>query len=88
VRIHWELIASRWGPAFSFHLGYTLERFHIYVAHPKRDHERRISGTRGIAPFRSRLGYTLEGLHIYVAHPIVGTVACAGLKLINWSFHP
>src|ERR1035438_2299882 len=34
VRIHWELIASRWGPAFSFHLGYTLERFLIYVAHP------------------------------------------------------
>src|ERR1035438_207651 len=31
--IPWELTASRWGPAFSFHLGYTLERFHIYVAH-------------------------------------------------------
>src|ERR1035438_2682476 len=25
VRIHWELIASRWGPAFSFHLGYPWE---------------------------------------------------------------
>src|ERR1035438_8440694 len=23
VRIHWELIASRWGPAFSFHLGFS-----------------------------------------------------------------
>jgi hypothetical protein len=56
---------------------------------PSRDQqealpERRTSGTRGIAPCRSRLGYTLERLHIYVAHTLASAAkpaASHGLKV-------
>src|ERR1035438_1441766 len=54
--IPWELTASRWGPAFSFHLGYTLERFHIYVAHPLKTCRGRY--TQAVAYNRSYCPFT------------------------------
>src|SRR5713226_6410472 len=37
VRSHWELIASRWEPAFSFHLGLALLHCHAISGRRPRD---------------------------------------------------